>query len=118
MTEATSVDRELAFQRERDELLTRQQSRRNSENEKLRDARLQAMEDEKEARAEAVREKAETALRAQLEVAFLANPAATESDFESVYPKLRAAHLAREATEGPLREKAALRRGSGNRYNF
>jgi len=118
MIETTSVGREAAFKQERDALERRQQDRRNSDNTKLREQRLKALEDAKTAIAEKHRAAAETALRAELEVAFLASPAASEEDFAAAYPQLRREHLNREAIAAPEREKSALRRGSGNRYNF
>jgi len=115
MTEATLADREKVFAEERAALERKQQDRRNTENARLRDARLKALADETAARAEARRAEAEASLKAQLRLAFLASPAASESDFEKAYPALRLEHLAREAVEAPQREKRALK--SSGYYN-
>ncbi len=110
MNETTSVDRERVFQQERDELMRRQQDHRVNHNTKLREARLAALEDEKKATAERHRAVAEATLKAELRRAYLANPVATEADFERAFPQLRQAHLAREAVLAPQREKAAMLR--------
>ncbi len=116
MTERTSADRELAFQRERDELAARQQGRRESDNTKLREQRLKALEDAKTAIAEKHRAAAEATLKAELRRAYLANPVATESDFEAAFPTLRKEFLAAEAVLAPEREKMALKRNFEYRF--
>lgn len=90
------------------------QSETTREDERLRAARLQAIEDEKRAKREAHEAAAEATLRARLEGAFrAANPLATAADFAKLYPRLREEHLVREALIGADREVAALAAKSG-----
>ena len=101
---------ETEFTRERRSLAERQNKARAAENERIREARLAAIDAERAAKADDARQRAEAALRAQLRDDFLgANPMATQKDFETAYPELRLEHLKREAIEGPAREKRAAR---------
>lgn len=51
-------------------------------------------------RAEAKRQHADEALKAQLKAAFMANGAASESDFEAAWPNLRLEALSKSALAG------------------
>jgi hypothetical protein len=111
----TGWEREAAFAKERHDLDARQQAARQQEDAKLRAERLAALEKEKREQAEARRASAEAELKAQLRLQFMKTPAASEDDFTTAYPALRAEYLAREAVEAPLREKRALLARGGYR---
>lgn len=99
---------EARWRREDEQRAAERQTFRATENARIRRERESAEEQARQERAEARRLKAEEMLKAELRRAFLAQPAASDADFEKIYPKLRLEHLAREATEAPRREKAAL----------
>lgn len=80
------------------------------ENDRIRFEREQRLEAERHERETERGEEADAELRDHLRRRFIAgSPAATEADFERLYPQLRDAHLLAEAQQAPDREKAALR---------
>jgi hypothetical protein len=107
---------EYAFRKQQEQLTKRQQELRDRENQKRREEHLERLESERAAKEKEHRDRAEAELRESLQELFLRfNPAASPQDFAAAYPALRAAHMAREAVEGPEREKRALRATGGYR---
>ncbi len=85
------------------------QTETTRENERLKAARLAALEEERGAKRREWAERDESRLRDHLGGAFrAANPTATAHDFDKLYPRLREEHLVREALAGADREKSAL----------
>lgn len=59
-----------------------------------------SQEGERQERIESERQLAEATMRDELRLAFLRNPAATEADFEELYPELRRRKLIEDTLRG------------------
>jgi hypothetical protein len=106
----SAVGMELQFSLEQERLTKKQQSLRQTDNQRRAEAREAELEAARQQKIDENRARADADLRAQLHADFMgANPSASEGDFSRLFSTLRDEHLLREATEAPAREKAALR---------